>query len=190
MWGYGLGMRKAKIKKGVFIGLILAAFLHGLYNFMLTQIVYLGILIIPLMITMWLMMRARVKHALRVSPHREGEIKLLKCPSCGELIVHTNSHFCPVCGNKYEITDELVFACPRCKTETTSDSTQCSNKKCGLILAPVPHSKKIFKKKEKSTDTEKESIIDKLTTDEKDNDKTEDTDIRRDPASWDEGNSS
>jgi len=175
MWGYKLGMRKMKIHKSIIFGLLLAAFLHGLYNFILTHIIYLGILIIPLMIVMWLMMRSRVKHALRISPHRTGETKLVKCPFCGALAVFSGG-ICVACGKKYTITSEIVLACPRCKTKVSLIDVICPDKKCRLKLLPISTDNEPLGSEEKP-----EPLKDDV------NASTEGKDEEKDPSNWKKG---
>jgi RsiW-degrading membrane proteinase PrsW (M82 family) len=137
MWGYQLGMRKMRLRSGIIIGLVLAAFLHGLYNFVLTQFLYTGILIIPLMITMWLMMRGRMKLALRLSPFRAGEYPEIKCPNCQNIVQYFSSNNCVVCGKEFLEIDSIVARCPNCRSPVQADDVRCSNEKCRMRLIPI-----------------------------------------------------
>lgn len=137
MWGYQLGMRKMKLRKGLLFGLLIAAFLHGLYNFILTHFLYFGILIIPLMITMWLMMRGRMKLALRLSPHRRGEYPIVRCTSCDRIVQYISSGICIVCGAGFADKETLKCGCPNCKTIVEVDDVKCPNPRCGMMLIPI-----------------------------------------------------
>lgn len=193
MWGYKLGMRKFKIQKGVIFGLILASFLHGLYNFILTHIMYLGLLIIPFMIVMWLMMRGRTKLALRLSPFRKGEVKLVKCPHCGGVAEYKDGR-CVICGKEYELTDDLIITCPRCNTRVLMNTTKCPNEKCQMKLLEIIIPETVVEKVEDVDDvvtvveeTDEDKTEEDKDIDESDPGEDEPKSDKDNPPDWKEG---
>jgi RsiW-degrading membrane proteinase PrsW (M82 family)/DNA-directed RNA polymerase subunit RPC12/RpoP len=113
MWGYNLGRRKMKIRGSIILGLILAMFLHGTYNFVLTHSVLTSSFLLPLMIIMYLMMRGRLRKALRLSPFRPVSDRLIRCPFCHNLTVYRNN-LCVVCGKVYQVKEDTEARCPSC----------------------------------------------------------------------------
>ncbi len=101
-WGYALGLKKIEGRNVVFIGLILAAGAHVIYNMLLDSICGI-ILIIPLMLALYIITSRRVKYSLSVSPFKTGRppeaTAVGKCPNCGAK-VDAATVFCPNCGTK------------------------------------------------------------------------------------------
>jgi RsiW-degrading membrane proteinase PrsW (M82 family) len=78
--GYYLGMKKVhKEEKKYFVaaGIIIAILFHGAYDFVLFSETFLGILIVPIMIWLFLIYKKRLFTALKHSPFRGGRDEAL-----------------------------------------------------------------------------------------------------------------
>lgn len=123
MWGYSLGLARFKRQGELWLvlrGFLLAALLHGLYNFLVAVDPKAAILtLIPLMMFMgWLMFR-RTREFLSGSPFPPlTEGALVVCPQCGA----------------YAPEDEEV--CSRCGSEIDA-MEQDEGRYCGWCRAPL-----------------------------------------------------
>ncbi|MGQ9706419.1 MAG: PrsW family glutamic-type intramembrane protease [bacterium] len=137
MWGYNLGKKKMKIRGSIILGLLLAMFLHGTYNFVLTHSVLTSSFLLPLMIVMYLMMRGRLKRALSLSSFRPLNHRLIRCPFCHNLSVY-HEGLCVICGKVYKITKETEARCPSCGRLIDIFVERCPNEKCKEALLAIP----------------------------------------------------
>ena len=137
MWGYNLGKKKMKIRGSIILGLVLAMFLHGTYNFVLTHSILTSSFLLPLMIIMFLMMRGRLKKALSFSPFKPLANRLIRCPYCNNLS-EFHDGLCVVCGKVYQISKETEARCPSCGRLIDIFTEICPNEKCKEKLKPIP----------------------------------------------------
>jgi len=97
-WGYPLGLVKMRMKKGRIIlwGLLLSAFLHGLYDVLLfSENLCLASLVIPLLVALYLIAGRRIKRSLASSAFR------WRCLKCG-FVNGEGSTYCANCGERIE----------------------------------------------------------------------------------------
>jgi RsiW-degrading membrane proteinase PrsW (M82 family) len=78
--GYYLGMKKTHVEEGKYFvaaGLLIAILFHGAYDFVLFSGTFLGILIVPIMIGLFIVYKKRLFAALKDSPFRGGRDEAL-----------------------------------------------------------------------------------------------------------------
>lgn len=89
IWGYHLGLAKFKLGEAGSIrgALVAAAFLHGVYDFLVASQTGLAALSVPLMAALAYGFLKEIDAALEVSPMRPGapapQERVVTCPSCG-----------------------------------------------------------------------------------------------------------
>ncbi len=138
MWGYGLGRKKFKRGKAMILkGLILASFLHGLFNFLLTWNIYVAILVLPLMVIMWRLTGARIKDLLMLSPYSPIKRAKVRCPHCQKLVQPKDYNLiCNICGKRIPFKADMEIYCPRCKTKIDTETVLCPNFECRMHIGP------------------------------------------------------
>jgi len=95
-------------------GLILASFLHGLFDFLLTVNIYVAFLVLPLMILMGRLTGARIRDLLLLSPYSPIKRAKVLCPHCKK-IVQPKDHnlICNICGKRIPFGADMEVHCPR-----------------------------------------------------------------------------
>lgn len=138
MWGYGLGRKKFKRGKAMVLkGLILASFLHGLFNFLLTWNIYAAILVLPLMVIMGRLTGARIKDLLMLSPYRPIIRAKVHCPHCQKLAQPKDYNLiCNICGKRIPFKADMEVYCPRCKNKIDTETVLCPNFECRMHIGP------------------------------------------------------
>jgi len=144
---WGLAMSRAKAMpnipgqrmKALFQGLLLAAFLHGLFDTVLTLSPVFGIFvflpIFALMFGMFFYVKTEINRMVEESPHKEGTRLLgavIPCPNCAELGI--TGQFCLSCGTQIIATQEQR-RCPQCGAAQRPGAVFCS--RCGASLLSV-----------------------------------------------------
>jgi ribosomal protein L32 len=134
MWGYSLGLARFRRQGELAIvskGLLVAAVLHGVYNFIVAIHPKAAVVsLIPLMVFMALLMSRRIREFRRTFPFAPiGEGPVICCPNCGVYTLE-RSRVCSRCG--FEIpaleTDTPRF-CGRCRARLDPCRNACS--RCG-----------------------------------------------------------
>ncbi len=131
-WGLELGLcKKNPVRKGqVYKNLLLASFLHGLYDFFaLTG------LVLPLFITIGIMvylLAKKIKFAQRISPFSKKNY-LVECIYC-KAKIKPNVLYCGNCGASTEWLDKMSplyikYFCGNCGSQIEFASSKCEN--CG-----------------------------------------------------------
>jgi RsiW-degrading membrane proteinase PrsW (M82 family) len=138
MWGYGLGRKKFKLGRAMVIkGLFLAAFLHGLFDFLLTWNMIAAILVLPLMILMGRLTGARIRDLLLLSPYSPIIRAKVLCPSCHKLAQPKDENLiCNICGKRIPFSAGMEIHCPRCNTRIDTETVLCPNFECRMHIAP------------------------------------------------------
>ncbi len=136
LWGFPVGMvalRAGRARRSVLWGLLGAMFLHGLYDYFLFTRSPLVLAVIPLMLLLGRMTWRRVKEYQRISPFREGTLRLLvRCPHCGRLTPEGGS-FCTACGERIEyLPAHIQTYCGRCQRPLPAEGDFCPF--CGYQL--------------------------------------------------------
>ena len=124
LWGHALGLRHEGANIGyVWRGLILAAFLHGLYNVSTDVSPYL--LWAPLIILVGGILAYRqFKRTEGASPFRyRRNVPLIVCRSCGEQTRVANT-FCHACGTPVAVSPTAIMVCGNCR-RAAPPSTYC-----------------------------------------------------------------
>jgi len=101
--GYYVGKAKFSSPKNnnlVFKGLAIAAFSHGLFNFLLFTQTILALLFVPLLIVLVYFLTKRLGEMSSASPFKPSERYNFKCPKCKNNVL-SSSNFCPECGFKF-----------------------------------------------------------------------------------------
>ena len=101
--GYYVGKAKFTSPKNnnlVFKGLAIAAFSHGLFNFVLFTQTILAFLFIPLLIVLVYFLTKRLSEMSSASPFKPSDHYNFKCPKCKKNVL-SESKFCPECGFKF-----------------------------------------------------------------------------------------
>jgi hypothetical protein len=108
IWGYHLGLAKFKLENAGSIrgALVAAAFLHGVYDFLVASQTGLAALSVPLMAALAYGFLKEIDAALEVSPYNP----------------------------KYVPPKDRVVNCPSCGAPTTASTDICQH--CGLVLPP------------------------------------------------------
>jgi len=102
--GYYVGKAKFTSPKNnnlVFKGLAIAAFSHGLFNFVLFTQTILALLFVPLLIVLVYFLTKRLGEMSSASPFKPSEKYNFKCPKCKKNVL-SSSNFCPECGFKFK----------------------------------------------------------------------------------------
>lgn len=129
-WGYALGVTRAGPagERGfalVLRGLAVAAFVHGLYDWLLA--VGWPVLAVFLLLGSWKLFLARVRQAAAMSPFRRHVVRAVReCGSCRAL-VRRDAARCTACGARM---GEGPAACPHCLATLREGSATCAN--CGV----------------------------------------------------------
>lgn len=129
-WGYALGITKAGPLRErrvalVLRGLVLAALVHGLYDWLL-MIGWLPLAVV-LLLAVWKLFLTRVRQAAAMSPFRRRVARAVReCPSCRAL-VRRDAVRCTACGGA--MGEGPVF-CPQCLAGAQAE--RCSG--CGTEL--------------------------------------------------------
>lgn len=156
VWGYALGVDKfsqGDQRPQLRRRLVIAAALHGLYDFLLLTQTLLAFGVVPLMIVMWFWLRRKVRIAHAESPLRERPwLFLEECPSCGEFLT-SRADTCPFCGARLPPRGETVYdsepkivlsppggridlkRCARCQTLFSTEDGVCPE--CGTMDVDV-----------------------------------------------------
>ena len=103
IFGYYLG--KAKFSSPprnnlVFKGLAIAAFAHGLFDFLLFTQTVLALLFVPLLIIIVYFLTKRLGEMSHASPFKPSDTASFYCPKCKKNVL-PSSNFCPECGFKF-----------------------------------------------------------------------------------------
>ncbi|MFQ6111610.1 MAG: PrsW family glutamic-type intramembrane protease [Nitrospinota bacterium] len=136
LWGFPLGMaalRSKRAGRSVLWGLLGAMFLHGLYNYFLLTQSPLVLAVIPLMLLLGRRTWRGIKEYQRISPFREGALRLLvRCPHCTRLTPEGAS-FCTACGGRIEyLPAGIQTYCGRCQRPLAAEVECCPF--CGYRL--------------------------------------------------------
>ncbi len=102
--GYYVGKAKFSSPKNnslVFKGLIIAAFSHGLFNFVLFTQTILAFLFVPILIVLVYFLTKRLNELSKASPFKPSETNYFYCPKCKKNVM-PSSNFCPECGHKFK----------------------------------------------------------------------------------------
>ena len=124
MWGYGLGLhRRSRNPGAVWIGLIGAAGLHGVFNILLfSPAPWFGLLLI-LAGGFWTYKLFR--RGQRTSPFRlQRNMPLIHCEGCAQLI-RAHSIFCTKCGVR-QTGKHASIICGNCKSTNRLDASFCT----------------------------------------------------------------
>ena len=134
-WGIALGLyKKNPAKKDEVIkGFIIAAVLHGLYDFFAFLNFFVGLFAI-IVFTLILLIR-KVDYLSRISPFNKANY-LLQCKYC-EGLIPVNIQFCINCGKSTEWIDvkdklSLKYFCGKCKNQINLGQKFCTN--CGTKI--------------------------------------------------------
>jgi len=104
IFGYYLGKAKfsqPQIKNNLILkGLAIAAFTHGLFDFVLFTQTILAFLFLPILIIIVYFLTKRLGEMSHVSPFKPSEINNFVCPRCKKNVL-SSSNFCPECGFKF-----------------------------------------------------------------------------------------
>lgn len=105
IFGYYLGKAKfsqPQIKNNNLIlkGLAIAAFTHGLFDFVLFTQTILAFLFLPILIIIVYFLTKRLGEMSHFSPFKPSEMTNFMCPNCKKN-VQPSSNFCPECGFKF-----------------------------------------------------------------------------------------
>jgi len=73
LMGYYLGLAKVRGKKTVFLGILFAVLLHGLYDFLLFTQTAAAFLVVPLLIASWFILRRLIKKAAALDREHRGD---------------------------------------------------------------------------------------------------------------------
>ena len=105
IFGYYLGKAKfsqPQIKNNLILkGLAIAAFTHGLFDFVLFTQTILAFLFLPILIIIVYFLTKRLGEMSHVSPFKPSEINNFVCPHCKKNVL-PSSNFCPECGFKFK----------------------------------------------------------------------------------------
>lgn len=127
-WGYALGRSQARFGGWLIVaaGLIVAAFLHGLFDLaVLAEFPLLSIALVAVGAA-WIM--SRFNWARRISPFRyRRNYPFLQCPGCRQAVRVTSSA-CPYCGTAVR-RGMAPLVCGRCNAGNRSDAVFCTQ--CG-----------------------------------------------------------
>ena len=102
--GYYVGKAKFSSHKSnnpLFKGLAIAAFSHGLFNFVLFTQTILAFLFVPLLIVLVYFLTKRMNELSSASPFKPSNQYDFKCPKCKKKVL-SSSNFCPECGFKFK----------------------------------------------------------------------------------------
>ncbi len=103
IFGYYLGKAKFSSPQNnslVYKGLALAAFAHGLFDFVLFTQTFLAFLFIPILIVIVYYLTKRLSEMSHASPFKPSETNYFYCPNCKKN-VQPSSNYCPECGKKF-----------------------------------------------------------------------------------------
>ncbi len=129
VWGYALGMRKARGKKQGplwLIGLFGAALGHGFFDWFLMQgYTLLGVATLGFL---WWLFSQRIEETARLSPYRTHRVhRVRECPNCG-ILSRAEGPYCSGCGKQ----NEGPAMCPNCLKPAEGES---SCERCGCLFA-------------------------------------------------------
>jgi RsiW-degrading membrane proteinase PrsW (M82 family) len=102
--GYYVGKAKFSSPKNnnlVYKGLAIAAFSHGLFDFVLFTQTILALLFIPLLIVLIYFLSKRLGEMSSASPFKPSDNYDFKCPKCKKKVL-SSSNFCAECGYKFK----------------------------------------------------------------------------------------
>ncbi len=101
--GYYVGKAKFSSPKNnslVYKGLAIAAFSHGLFDFVLFTQTILAFLFLPILIILVYFLTKRLGEMSKASPFKPSDKDYFYCPKCKKN-VQPSSNFCPECGHKF-----------------------------------------------------------------------------------------
>lgn len=132
-WGYALGVTKAGPPQErrvalVLRGLVLAALVHGLYDWLL-MIGQMPVAVL-LLLAVWKLFLTRVRQAAAMSPFRRQVARAVReCPSCRAL-VRRDAVRCTACGSRM---GEGPSFCPQCLTPAPAGQEPCAGCRTELV---------------------------------------------------------
>ena len=124
MWGYGLGLnRRSHNSKAIWLGLVGAAGLHGVFNILVhNPAPWPGLLLI---IAGGFCTYKLFRRGQRISPFRyQRNIPLIHCEGCNQLI-RINAQFCSKCGIR-QTGKHASIICGNCKSTNRLDASFCT----------------------------------------------------------------
>lgn len=131
MWGYSMGLARFK-RDGELLtimkGFLLAACLHGLYNFVVAINPKAAMIsLLPLILFMGWLVHRKIRQFRRNPPFRPlGQGALVSCPNCGALQLE-NSEACCRCGAEIPMMDaDAPRFCGKCRARVDGLSADCS----------------------------------------------------------------
>lgn len=142
MWGYALGRAKFEGDelwgKTVKKGLLLAILLHGLYDFILLNLLSVAIVGAGLLIYyLFRQTQNRITENQRISPFRDNIVRMtLICPKCDTKIAYQSAK-CQHCGHRIDLIDDRAIKskfCGNCNTEFKINQKVKSCPNCSFIL--------------------------------------------------------
>lgn len=129
VWGYALGMRKARGKKQGplwLLGLFGAAVGHGFYDWFLWR--GHSLLGVGVLGGLWWLFSQRVEETARLSPYRVHRVRRAReCPTCG-ILSRAEGRYCSGCGKELEPTPPLCGNCLE-----PAEGERCAA--CGCVFA-------------------------------------------------------
>jgi len=138
MWGYSMGLARFRRDREVLTilkGFLLAAFLHGSYNFLVALSPKAAMVtLIPLMVLMGWIMNRRIREFRRTCPFPPiGDGPLVACPNCGAYTLE-GEPTCARCGALVSPVElDAPRYCGRCRARLDPCRDTCT--RCGGPVA-------------------------------------------------------
>lgn len=137
MWGYSMGLARFRREgelKTILGGFVLAAFLHGSYNFLVAFNPKAAVFsLIPLLVFMGWLMKTKIQEFRRNLPFPAlGRGALIYCPNCGAYTPE-EAEACLRCGWTIPLTEtDTTRFCSKCRARLNPYSDRCPT--CGTRI--------------------------------------------------------